>query len=155
MNKFFRKKKSKAAVRQSEPEPAIAALGPVLLCCLTLYAMIAINAAPATAVGDRIDFRGSMPLAGMGGIEVKAAVVQDVWGHGAQSCRLNLQSLVRAGALMRVEAVSAQQVVVQWLAPGLPPQGCPGAPALLAIAPPDYRHIVQWRQTPASQDLLR
>jgi len=155
MNKFFQKKKPKAAVRQSEPPPAFTALGPVLLGCLTLYAMITMNTAPATAVGDRIDFGGSMPLPGMGQVEVNAAVVRDVWGDGAQSCRLNLQGLVRADALMRVEAVSAKQVVVQWLAPGIAPTGCPGAPALLAMAPPDYRHIVTWRQTPASQNLVR
>ncbi len=147
MNKFSPKKPKKpdAAVRQQPESPGDLNIMPVFLGTIALFMLIALGATPGTTVGDVLYFGG--PVSSVTAGTVNAAIVQDLWGEGAKPCSLNLQSMLRSGGMTRVEAVSREQVVLQWIAPkNAPSIGCPGAPALIAVSADDYQQLASWRQ---------
>lgn len=107
--------------------------------------LIFTGAQPTPEIGNDLQFTGAAPTTWAGSSSVKASVVKDIWGNGAQSCQLNLKAMARTGGVAEVRALSGNQVFLKWMS--VNPKatiGCPAGSNLFVVNTKSYQHMVTW-----------
>lgn len=163
MIKFPQKKnhKPKTTVRPRHETPretdfrlidivGLACIG--IACC----GFIVLDAPPTQSIGDITQFDAAMRMPEAGQRPVSATILSNIWGHAIGHCSLDASAMFASKGAMQISAISAQEIVVQWLASAKTPAiGCPPAPALLALSKADYQALVDWAETPNQPRLYK
>jgi hypothetical protein len=132
---------------QRKTTPADENFIPFLISAVLFFGLVSASLPTTPRVGDMLTFKGGMPPVAAGSTNLNASVVKDIWGSGAESCRIDVKAMALAHGTAEVVAVNNNKLILQWhAASNAQPIGCPSAPALLALGVDEYQHMVALNQ---------